>query len=91
VAAEVSDRSRVQDRILSAAMKLYNSRGYQATSFNAICQTASLPEHVVRTHYRDETQVFSGVLDRVREAIEKIAKAPETAQERLVAFVHGMS
>ena len=77
-------------------MKLYTGRGYQVTSFVAICQTAGLPEHIVRTHYRDESQVFLGVLDRVREyviepVIEKIAKAPETAQEKLVAFVHGMS
>ena len=61
-------------------MKLYAGRGYQVTSFVAICQTAGLPEHIVRTHYRDESQIFIGVLDRVREyvvepVIEKIAKA----------------
>ena len=77
-------------------MKLYSGRGYNATALVDICQAAGLPEHVVRTHYRDESQIFLGVLDRVREyiiepIIEKIAKAPETAQEKLVAFVHGMS
>lgn len=77
-------------------MKLYTSRGYYSTAFLDVCQAAGLPEHIVRTHYRDEGQIFLGVLDRVREyviepVIEKIAKAPETAQEKLVAFVHGMS
>lgn len=96
VSAAVSDRSRVKDRVVSAALKLYMTQGYYGTPLAVICERAGVPMHVVQSYFRDEAQVFGAILDRVREliiepVIEKIAKAPETAQEKLVAFIHAFS
>jgi len=63
---ERSDRSRAA--LLDAALVLFSSQGYRATSVRDIAERASVSTGSVYHHFRDKEAIFQTLLDQFRAA-----------------------
>ena len=63
---ERSDRSRAA--LLDAALVLFSSQGYRATSVRDIAERASVSTGSVYHHFRDKESIFQTLLDQFRTA-----------------------
>ena len=63
---ERSDRSRAA--LLEAALALFSSQGYRATSVRDIAERASVSTGSVYHHFRDKEAIFQTLLDHFRTA-----------------------
>jgi AcrR family transcriptional regulator len=66
--AEKSQRSR--ERILEAALQLFSSRGYRATSVRDIATEAGVSTGNVYHHFPDKETIYLTLLDKYWEAID---------------------
>ena len=95
-AAKKVSRNTTPDRILGAALKAYLRRGYEGTSIADIAEASRLTEETIYGYFKGRQEIFLLLLEKTREqiiepVIEKIAHAPNSAQAKLVAYVHGIS
>jgi AcrR family transcriptional regulator len=95
-AAKKISRNTTPDRILNAALKAYLRRGYEGTSIADIAEASRLTEETLYGYFKGRREIFLLLLEKTREqviepVIEKIAHAPNSAQAKLVAYVHGIS
>jgi AcrR family transcriptional regulator len=72
-------------RIISAAEKLFASRGYDGTSTKDICDLAGVNIAAIHYHFGSKDQLFRHIIETFGgerlEAVERILKGPETYDE----------
>ena len=80
--AEKSQRSREQ--ILNAALELFSTQGYRATSVRDIAARAEVSTGNVYHHFADKEAIFHTLLNQYWEAIE----SPDFPFNRALAAGH---
>ncbi len=89
--------SPVRDRLAAAALKLFNERGYAATSVREIVEAAGVTKPVLYYHFQNKEGIYLHLMrtafDEALPAVERAALAPGPASERLrrlLALLYGM-
>lgn len=95
-ATKKEQRRASLDKLLAAALRLFITHGYHATSVEEIANAAGLTKGAVYFYFKSKSRVLLELLDRVEEAtIAPTIRAVETAdggaRDRLVAFMHAQS
>jgi AcrR family transcriptional regulator len=84
------------DRLLSAALRLFITHGYHATSVEQIANAAGLTKGAVYFYFKSKSRLLMALLDRVEEqtiapTLRAVEAAGAGARDRLVAFMHAQS
>jgi AcrR family transcriptional regulator len=66
--------------ILAAALKLFAKRGFTSTSVDEIAQQAGITKGAVYWHFGSKEDLFSAILDRVRERWQAMILRPVSIQ-----------
>ena len=76
-----------QDRILAGALKLFSSKGYDATSVREICAEAGITKPTLYHFYGSKEGVYrvlvDGILDEFRTEMGRGLETPGSTRERL--------
>ncbi|MBT3702960.1 MAG: TetR/AcrR family transcriptional regulator [Alphaproteobacteria bacterium] len=83
-------------RVISAAVKLFVRRGYEAVSLDEIAITAAIETDVLIADFGDKEAVAIAMMAQVQYQIleplvKKIADAHATPQGKLVGFINGLA
>lgn len=83
-------------RVISAAVKLFVRRGYEAVSLDEIAMTAAIETDVLIADFGDKEAVAIAMLDQVQyqvlePLVKKIAEAHATPHGKLIGFINGLS
>jgi len=77
----------VRERLLQAAMQLFATRGYAATSIREIVEAVGVTKPVLYYHFQSKEGVYLALVEELRRAVEGTLSAslacPGTARERL--------
>lgn len=89
-------RAQSIEGLLAAALDLFVTRGYHATTVDEIAGRAGLTKGAVYFYFKSKARVLMDLLDRVEAlCVEPTAQAVEAAggrgRDRLVAFMHAQS
>jgi TetR/AcrR family transcriptional regulator len=88
-AAEASAR----DRLVTAALGLFNSRGYAATTVREICAAAGVTKPVLYYHFQNKEGIYLHVMNEgfreFRSAIEQALTSGGDARQRLLRLLLG--
>jgi AcrR family transcriptional regulator len=84
------------DRLSSAALRLFITQGYHATSVEEIASAGGLTKGAVYFYFKSKAGVLMELLDRVEDAtvvptIHAVAASGPGARDKLVAFMHAQS
>lgn len=84
------------ENLLSAALKLFITQGYHATSVEQIAQAAGLTKGAVYFYFKSKGRVLIDLLERVEAigvepTVAAVRGAGTDARDRLVAFMHSQS
>jgi AcrR family transcriptional regulator len=87
------DRAR---RVISASVKLFVKRGFEAVSLDEIAMTAAIETDVLIADFGDKEAVALAMLDQVQfqvlePLVRKIAEAHATPTGKLIGFINGLS
>lgn len=85
-----------KQRLLDAAIKIFGSKGFIASTVREICQEADVNVAAVNYHFGDKEQLYATVLRSIFQTygnmrdpeLSKIAKSGAPAEERLRAHIH---
>jgi AcrR family transcriptional regulator len=85
-----SERGKAtRDRLIGAGRELFGERGYEATSIEAVLETAGVKRGALYHHFESKQALFDAVLDRVvsdvAEAVAEAARAETDPVESLRA------
>lgn len=85
------DRLKKRDALLRAAVRMFNERGFHATSLDDVAASLGITKPVIYRHLGNKDRVLFecvalGVAE-LREAAEQAAAAPGTGLERLQIFL----
>lgn len=77
----------VRDRLLSAALALFNERGYAATSVREIVEAAGVTKPVLYYHFQNKEGIYLHLMrtafDEALPAVERVGSAAGSAADRL--------
>lgn len=80
----------VRERLLSAALELFNTRGYAATTVREIVEAAGVTKPVLYYHFQNKEGIYLHVMQRgfaeFEETVRESLARPGTAPERMRAF-----
>ncbi len=84
------------ENLLSAALTLFVSQGYQHTTVEQIADAADLTKGSVYFYFATKASLLLRLLERVEDTVvdamvARVAAAPARARDKLVAFVHGQA
>ena len=84
------------ENLLQAALKLFITQGYHATSVEQIAHAAGLTKGAVYFYFKSKGRVLMDLLDRVEEetiepTVAAVRSAGDNARDQLVAFMHSQS
>jgi AcrR family transcriptional regulator len=84
------------DKLSAAALHLFITQGYHATSVEEIAGAAGLTKGAVYFYFKSKAGVLLELLDRVEDAtvvptIQAVGAAGPDARDKLVAFMHAQS
>lgn len=84
------------ENLLAAALRLFITQGYHATSVEQIAHAAGLTKGAVYFYFKSKGRVLMDLLDRVEEetiepTVEAVRAAGTNARDQLVAFMHSQS
>lgn len=93
--SKAAQRQASIERLLGAALGLFVTRGYHATSIEEVAARAALTKGAVYFYFRSKAQLLLALLDRVEDevvapTVAAIA-AERDATRQLVAFMHSQS
>ncbi len=89
--AEQARRTRA--RILEVALRLFNDKGYDATSLQDIADEMGLTKPAVYYHYKGKGQMLRDLAQPARQAMAELmarVRAARTADERVDTMVAGL-
>jgi AcrR family transcriptional regulator len=85
------ERGRVtRERLIEAARALFGERGYEATSIDAVLDSAGVARGALYHHFATKEALFDAVLDRVvADIAEAVADAARTAADPVASLRAG--
>lgn len=91
-----AQRQETYDKILAAALDLFVSRGFEATSVDEIAGAAGLTKGAIYFHFATKDDVLLALLDQVESNFvdpmdRRVRRAGPSAREKFVAFAHQQS
>jgi AcrR family transcriptional regulator len=94
--AKVTQRQETYDNILSAALDLFVSRGFEGTTVDAIAEAAGVTKGAIYFHFATKDDVLLTLLDQVESNFidpmdRRVRRAGPSAREKFVAFAHQQS
>lgn len=93
---KLPQRQETFDKILAAALDLFVSRGYEATTVDQIAEAAGMTKGAVYFHFANKGDVLDALLDQVERNFvdpmdQQVRKAGANAHDKMVAFAHQQS
>jgi AcrR family transcriptional regulator len=93
---KVTQRQETYDKIVSAALDLFVSRGYEGTTVDAIAEAAGVTKGAIYFHFATKDDVLLALLDLVESNFvdpmdRRVRRAGPSAREKFVAFAHQQS
>jgi AcrR family transcriptional regulator len=93
---KVTQRQETYDKIVSAALDLFVSRGYEGTTVDAIAEAAGVTKGAIYFHFATKDDVLLSLLDLVESNFvdpmdRRVRRAGPSAREKFVAFAHQQS
>lgn len=80
-----------REKVLSTALELFTSRGYFNTSMRDITRESGVSTGSVYHHFQDKEGIaaalYQSLVDRMREELEEITRAHDTAHDQCRAVV----
>ena len=91
-----SGRKERAGRVISAAVKLFVRRGYEAVALDEIALAAAIETDVLIADFGDKEAVALAMLDQVQyqvlePLVKRLADAHGTPQGKLIGFINGLS
>ena len=87
------DRAAKKDAVLRVAMRLFNEKGFRATSLDDVATVLNVTKPTIYHYFANKDEVlFACVqlsLDRLREAVASAMENPGTGRDRLEALLIG--
>jgi TetR/AcrR family transcriptional regulator len=82
------NREAVRQRLLDAALRLFNEKGYAATPVREIVEAAGVTKPVLYYYFKSKEGIFQAIMDRAREVytreMEEALAFRGTCRERLL-------
>jgi AcrR family transcriptional regulator len=79
-----------RERLVSAGRELFGERGYDATSIEAVLESAGVTRGALYHHFPDKQALFDAVLERVTvDAAARVADAGRAASDPIAALQAG--
>jgi AcrR family transcriptional regulator len=93
---KVSQRQETYNKILSAALDLFVSRGFEGTTVDAIAEAAGVTKGAIYFHFAIKDDVLFALLDQVEINFvdpmdRRVRRAGPSGREKFVAFAHQQS
>ena len=94
--AKVSQRQETYDNILSAALDLFVSRGFEGTTVDAIAEAAGVTKGAIYFHFATKDDLLLALLDQVENNFvdpmdRRVRRAGPSGRDKFVAFAHQQS
>ena len=90
MAKQAERRAATTEAILTAARRLFGSRGFAATTMDEIAEAARIAKGAVYHHFKTKEAVFEAVFDQVsRDLVVEIDSAARAEKDVLAAMVAG--
>jgi AcrR family transcriptional regulator len=94
VVAAAADRSRTDDRVIEAAIESFGTRGYEATSLDALAAELGIRKQTILYWFPSKEALLEAVIDRsaadLSEALEKALSRAGAGWDRVEAVVRGV-
>lgn len=95
-ATKKEQRRASVEKLLAAALRLFITQGYHATSVEQVARAAGLTKGAVYFYFKSKARLLTDLLDRVEErtiapTVAAVSEADGDARNRLVAFMHSQS
>jgi AcrR family transcriptional regulator len=94
VVAADADRSRTDDRVIEAAIESFGTRGYEATSLDALAAELGIRKQTILYWFPSKEALLEAVIDRsaadLSEALEKALSRAGAGWDRVEAVVRGV-
>lgn len=88
--SEPAAEAPVRERLLAAALELFNTRGYAATTVREIVEAAGVTKPVLYYHFQNKEGIYLHLMQRGFEDFEETVRSslarPGSAVDRLRAF-----
>lgn len=95
ISGQTRRRMRLHQRILEAAVALFDEQGFAATKVSDICERAGVANKTFFNHFATKNDLLraiaQGALDELLAEIEAARKAPGSTRERLRALFEGIA
>lgn len=93
---KVPQRQETYEKILSAALDLFVSRGFEGTTVDAIAEAAGVTKGAIYFHFETKDDVLVALLDQVESNFvdpmdRRVRRAGPSGREKFVAFAHQQS
>ncbi|MGE3936677.1 MAG: TetR/AcrR family transcriptional regulator [Rhodospirillaceae bacterium] len=93
---KAEQRQASMENLLAAALRLFITQGYHATSVEEIAAAAGLTKGAVYFYFKSKAKILMDLLDRVEAlavepSVQAAAAAGGSPRARLVAFMHTQS
>ncbi len=90
MAKQAERRAATMEAILTAARRLFGTRGFAATTMDEIAGAAGIAKGAVYHHFKTKEAVFEAVFDQVsRDLVVEIDSAARAEKDVLAAMVAG--
>jgi AcrR family transcriptional regulator len=92
-ASRAEQARRTRARILQVALRLFNDKGYDATSLQDIADEMGLTKPAVYYHYKGKGEILRGLAEPARQAVADLmarVRATRTATERVDTMIDGL-
>jgi AcrR family transcriptional regulator len=89
-------RQDTVDRIMSAALDLFVTRGFDGTTVDQIAEASGLTKGAIYFHFTNKADVLDALLDQVERNFvdpmdQRVRQAGPRARDKMVAFAHQQS
>jgi AcrR family transcriptional regulator len=93
---KISQRQETYDRIMSAALDLFVTKGYEGTTVDQIAEAAGLTKGAIYFHFSNKGDVLDALLDQVERHFvdpmdQRVRQAGPRAIDKMVSFAHQQS
>ena len=93
---KLPQRQETHEKILSAALDLFVSRGFEGTTVDAIAENAGVTKGAIYFHFETKDDVLLALLDQVESNFvdpmdRRVRRAGPSGREKFVAFAHQQS
>lgn len=86
--------TEARERLLGAALELFNQRGYAASSVREICQAASVTKPVLYYYFKSKEGLYQQLMEETYSQFEatiaELSSFSGSVRQRVIHFCHGV-